>query len=174
MNVTNVLPNSAAASHPLPPHPREHWKARLRRWAFNWFPAFWGTGARLIYLEERFREIRLALPLTLRTRNYVGTIFGGSMFAACDPILMVMLIERLGRGFVVWDKAGTIRFRKPGRTTLYARFLLPDDELEKIRSQAEREGRVERVFTVDLVDAAGLVHASIEKTIVIKVKASCA
>jgi hypothetical protein len=37
------------------------------------------------------------MPLSWRTRNYVGTIFGGSMNSAVDPIYMVILIRRLGK-----------------------------------------------------------------------------
>lgn len=94
------------------------------RWAFNFFPAFRGTGAWITYIAWDYLEVRVRLPLSWRTRNYVGTIFGGSMYAAVDPFFMIMLIKRLGPRYVVWDKAASIRFRKPGRSTLYARFVI--------------------------------------------------
>src|SRR6266496_6489335 len=96
--------------------------ARLLRWKFNLFPAYRGTGARVTYIADDFHEVRVHLPLSWRTRNAVGTIFGGSMYGAVDPIYMIMLIQLLGRDYVVWDKAATIRFRRPGQTTLYATF----------------------------------------------------
>jgi hypothetical protein len=55
------------------------------RWGFNLFPAFRGTGARVTYIAEDFREMRVKLPLNWRTRNYVGTIFSGSLYGAVDP-----------------------------------------------------------------------------------------
>jgi hypothetical protein len=97
------------------------------RWGFNLFPAFRGTGARVTYISGDFRELHVKLPLSWRTRNYVGTIFGGSLYGAVDPHYMIMLIKLLGPGCVVWDKAATIRFRKPGRTTLFARFVIPEE-----------------------------------------------
>src|ERR1700727_1576187 len=93
------------------------------RLAFNLFPAFRGTGGRVTFVSNDFREIRVRLPLNWRTRNYVGTIFGGSLYGAADPFFMIMLIEILGPDYLVWDKAGAIRFRKPGRSTLHARFV---------------------------------------------------
>ncbi len=144
--------------------------SRLHRWYFNFFPAYRGTGARITYLAPDFREIRVRLPLSRRTRNYVGTIFGGSMYGAVDPIYMVMLIKNLGPAYQVWDKAATIRFRKPGRGTLYARFLLDERELEDIRAALAQEPSVERVYDVDLTDDIGVVHASIRKTIHIRRK----
>jgi acyl-coenzyme A thioesterase PaaI-like protein len=143
----------------------ESWRTRLLRWRFNLIPAYRGTGARVMHVDRDFREIRIRLPLGWRTRNYVGTIFGGSMYGAVDPVYMMMLIQRLGRGYVVWDKAASIRFRKPGRTTLYARFRLEDEEVEAIRTALATQPTVDRVYVVELTDADGAVHATVEKTI---------
>lgn len=146
----------------------ERLRARLTRFGFNLFPAFWSTGARITHLSPDFREIRIRLPLSWRTRNYVGTIFGGSMYAAVDPIYMVMLIRNLGPAYLVWDKAATIRFRKPGRAALFANFSLDQREVDDIRTALESEAFVERVYDVDLVDDLGVVHASIRKTLHIR------
>lgn len=139
--------------------------SRLRRWAFNLFPAYWCTGARITYLADDFREIRIRLPLSWRTRNYVGTIFGGSMYAAVDPMYMMMLIQNLGADYEVWDKSASIRFRKPGRGTLRARFLLPEEEIVDIRRTLEEEPTTDRRYTVDLVGEEGEVHATVEKVV---------
>ena len=96
---------------------------RMLRWRFNFFPAYRGTGGRITYMADDFHEIRIKLPLNWRTRNYVGTTFGGSLYGAVDPLYMVMLIKILGSGYIVWDKAATIRFKRPGRETLYAKFV---------------------------------------------------
>jgi hypothetical protein len=87
-----------------------------------------------------------------------------------DPWFMLMLIERLGPGYVVWDKAGSIRFRKPGRGTVRARFALPGARVEEIRRAADAEGRVEPVFTAQITDAQGDVVAEVEKRISVRRK----
>jgi len=135
------------------------------RWGFNLFPAYRGTGGRITYIAPDWREVRVRVPLSWRTRNYVGTIFGGSLYGAVDPIYMMMLIKLLGAGYVVWDKAASIRFRKPGRTTLYARFEIAPDQLGAIRAELERESKIDKLFQVDLTSADGTVHASVEKTL---------
>ena len=119
----------------------ESFASRRLRWGFNRIPAYRGTGARVTYIAGDYREVRVRLPLSWRTRNYVGTIFGGSLYGAVDPVYMIMLIKILGHGYVVWDKAATIRFRRPGRSTLYARFLLDEDEIRAIRELAEKPRR---------------------------------
>ena len=146
----------------------ESWRTRIERWSFNWFPAYRGTGARVSYIAADHREVRVVLPLSWRTRNYVGTIFGGSIYGAIDPVYMVMLMRILGRGYVVWDKAATVRFRKPGRGTLYATFLLAEQELDDIRREVASLGKVERTYTVELVDRDGTVHAEVEKVLHIR------
>jgi len=151
---------------------RESLSTRAQRWLFNHFPAYRGTGARVTFIAADYSEIRIALPLSRRTINYVGTIFGGSMYGAIDPVYMIMLIKRLGPGYVVWDKAASIRFRRPGRSTLSAIFRVSEAEVDAIRAAADEHGKTERTFLVDLVDAAGEVHASFEKLLSIRKKTS--
>ncbi|WP_306589921.1 DUF4442 domain-containing protein [Geothrix sp. 21YS21S-4] len=143
----------------------ESLRTRLFRWAFNLWPCFRGTGARVTSIAADWSEIRLRLPLSWRTRNYVGTIFGGSLYAAVDPFYMLMLIHRLGPEFVVWDKAAAIRFRRPGRTTLFAAFRLEEAEVDEIRRLLQEQPKVDRTYTVELRDAEGVVHAEIQKVI---------
>ncbi|MGE5277491.1 MAG: DUF4442 domain-containing protein [Acidobacteriota bacterium] len=146
----------------------ESFASRRMRWGFNLLPAYRGTGARITYISADFREVRVRLPLSWRTRNYVGTIFGGSLYGAVDPIYMIMLIRILGPGYTVWDKAATIRFRRPGRSTLHARFVLEEEEIRTIRELAERSPSIDRIYNVDLTDADGRVHASVEKIVYIR------
>ena len=145
--------------------------ARLLRWKFNLFPAYRGTGARVTFIADDFRAVRVRLPLSWRTRNAVGTIFGGSMYGAVDPIYMIMLIRLLGPDYIVWDKAAQIRFLKPGRTTLYATFTIGEEELETIR-RATEDGPVDRTYSVELVDEESVSHAAVTKTIYIRRKNS--
>ena len=148
----------------------ESLKTKMMRWGFNFFPAYRGTGARITYIASDWSEVRIKLPLNWRTRNYVGTIFGGSMYAAADPIYMVMLIKILGPAYIVWDKAAAIRFRKPGTSTLYARFVITDEEIDAIKNSLASALFVERIYHAALVDAEGFEHASIEKKVYIRRK----
>ena len=143
----------------------ESWRSRLARWRFNTFPAYRGTGGRVTFIRHDFMEVRIKLPLWWRTRNYVGTIYGGSIYASVDPFYMMMLIQCLGPKYTVWDKAASIRFRRPGRTTLYATFRFDQALVDEIRAELETVDKLDRHFTVELKDAAGEVHAVIEKTV---------
>lgn len=145
----------------------ESLQSRVLRWKFNLFPAYRGSGGHIDYIADDFKEVRVHLDLSWRTRNYVGTIFGGSLYACVDPVYMIMLIKTLGPAFVVWDKAATIRFKRPGRTRLTARFVIAEEELEAIRKELDTRDSIDRIYEVSLVDAEGVVHATVEKVIYI-------
>lgn len=148
----------------------ESLKAKFYRWTFNFFPAYRRTGGRIIYISQDLQEVRVKLPLNWKTRNYVGTIFGGSLYGAVDPIYMIMLIKLLGPDYIVWDKAATIRFKKPGRSTLFATFKIDNNELDAIRNALAKQNPLNRNYIVDLVDKQGIVHATCEKVIYFRKK----
>jgi acyl-coenzyme A thioesterase PaaI-like protein len=144
-------------------------KHRLFR-LLGFYPPYLGAGVRVRDVSPDLRSITVEMPLTRWNRNYVGTHFGGSLFSLADPWFMLMLIEHLGDGYVVWDKAGSIRFVKPGRGTVRARFEIPPERVAEIRAEADRAGRVEPVFEVAITDEQGETVAEIEKRISVRPK----
>lgn len=149
---------------------KEPLRTKLTRWGFNLFPAYLATGSRITSLSDDLREVEIKLPLNWRTKNYLGTIFGGSMYSAVDPVYAVMLTKNLGPEYAVWDKAASIRFKKPGRGSLYARFTLPGEEISYIETMLDASSSVELEYLVDLTDGDGEVHATVEKTLHIQRK----
>jgi acyl-coenzyme A thioesterase PaaI-like protein len=137
----------------------------LYRLGFNFFPAFRATGARVIYISEDRRKLRIKLPLNFRTRNIHGTLFGGAMYAATDPLYAILVKVALGPGFIVWDKSGGIRYKKPGRSTLYAECSLSDSQVASMKKRLEAESSVDLDYEIELVDERGVVHAVVQKTI---------
>lgn len=142
---------------------RESFKSWRFRQFMNWYPMYFGTGGKILFWSGDSQEVHLRLRRNIWTYNYVGTIFGGSMFAAADPFYMLMLLRILGNKYVVWDKTGSIRFRKPGRQTLYARFEITDEQLATVRQAVATNGQTEQTFTLQWLDTNGVVHAQIER-----------
>jgi acyl-coenzyme A thioesterase PaaI-like protein len=148
---------------------------RLRTWAIrhprafrhvlNFYPAFRGTGAWVTFIADDWSEMRIRVPLSWRTRNYVGTIFGGSLYAGVDPHFMFMLMHRLGPDYLVWDKAASIRFRRPGREHLTAICRMTDAEITEVKRLLQTQEKVDRSYTVDLVREDGTVCATVEKVV---------
>ena len=141
----------------------ESFKTWRFRTLMNWYPMYFGTGGKILFWSGDSREVHLRLRRNIWTYNYVGTIFGGSMFAASDPFYMLMLLQVFGSRYVVWDKSASIRFRKPGRTTLYMRYELTDELIDDIRRDVADNGKTERTFALQWVDKEGVVHAETDR-----------
>ncbi|MGA8299512.1 MAG: DUF4442 domain-containing protein [Terriglobales bacterium] len=145
------------------------WKRHMR-WSMNvWFPIL-GAGIRVTRLDHDWKAIDVEMKLRFWNANYVGTHYGGSLYSMADPFYMLMLIENLGRDYIVWDKAATIRFRKPGRGTVRASFRLSDEQVADIRRQLETEDRVQPVFKVEIRDEGNDLVAEVEKVLHIRKK----
>lgn len=138
----------------------------------NVYPPYVGAGIRVTHISPDLRTIDVSMRLAPWNRNYVGTQFGGSLYSMCDPFFMLMLMQNLGRDFIVWDKAASIRFLKPGRGGVRARFHIPSERIDDIRAQALSERKVEPVFTCDVLDEGGTVIAQVEKVLYVRRKAA--
>lgn len=140
----------------------------IARPLMNFWPPFRGAGIRVTYIAPDWREVKVELRQRLLNRNYVGTHFGGSIFAMTDPFHMLMMMRNLGRDFIVWDKAGSVRFLKPGRGTLAARFELTQAMVDEAVAATASGARHEPTFAVDITNAAGDVVARVDKTLHIR------
>ena len=143
------------------------WRARMVRLGFNLHPAFRGTGGRVEHVAHDLSHIRIRLPLNWRTKNIVGSLYGGSLFAVTDGVHPMMLMAALGDGVIVWDKAASIRYKKPGYSTLYADFSLDADEVADIRKSLRQHPELDRTYLVELKDEHGTVHTVVERTVYI-------
>ena len=139
---------------------------------FNWWPPFRGAGIRVREIAPDFRSATVELRTTLLNRNYVGTHFGGSLFAMTDPFFMIMMMKILGPEYLVWDKQATVRFLKPARGTVVARFRIPEERIAEVRVATDSGERYEPKFKVEIVDSEGVTVADVEKTLYIRRKKS--
>jgi hypothetical protein len=144
-------------------------RKRLQRFV-RFYPPFLGAGVRLKSISEDFRTIEVHMALRFWNKNYVGTHFGGSLYTMCDPFFMLILINNLGPDYIVWDKAATIRFKKPGKGLVKAVFHIPEETIEEIRVQAEAQGKIEPQFQTVVTDVEGNVVAEVDKLLYVRKK----
>src|SRR5258708_39625131 len=141
----------------------------LDRWITLW-PPFLGAGIRVKHVAPDMKAVDVEMKLRWWNANYVGTHFGGSLFAMTDAFYMLMLMANLGREYIVWDKAASIRYRKPGKGTVRAQFRLFDSQIEDIREKLKTLPKYEPVFLVEIKDDAGVVIAEVEKVLHVRKK----
>ena len=82
----------------------------------------------------------------------------------------MMLMAALGEDYIIWDKAASIRYRKPGYTTLYADFRVTPEEMAGIRGALAKQHEVDWTFQIDIKDAEDVVHTVVKRTVYIAEK----
>jgi acyl-coenzyme A thioesterase PaaI-like protein len=145
-------------------------KASVFRHILNLWPPFLFPGIRVTDIAPDYSRARVELRMRPWNRNYVGTHFGGSLFAMTDPFWMLLVMQSLGRGYIVWDKAGEIEFVKPGRGTVHACFELDAATLGELREAAAGGDKVLRWFETDVIDRDGDVVARVRKQLYVRRK----
>ena len=139
----------------------------IYKYGFNWSPMYRRTTAKLIEVSDDLHYIKIRLKLNWKNRNYAGSIFGGSMLAATDPIYMIQLIQILGDDYVVWDKAVSARYKKPGKGILHGEFIFGKEEIIAIKKAIAEENKTEIVKTMSLIDKKKNIIATFNKTLYI-------
>ena len=146
-------------------------KAGLLRLGMNLWSPFRGAGIRVRRIAANYREVEVELALKWHNRNYIGTHFGGSLYAMTDPFFMIMLLHNLGGDYLVWDKSGSIEYVAPGRGTVSAHFHLSERRIAEIRAEAVVGGKIFPEFEVNVKDAAGGIVARVRKILYVRLKA---
>ena len=139
----------------------------MLRWINIW-PPLLGAGIRVRWRSDKAVDVEMKLRTW--NRNYVGTHYGGSLYSMTDPFYMLMLMENLGRDYIVWDKTASIRFRKPGRGKVRAEFRLTEGQLDEIRNKLMTQDKYEPTFLVEVRDEAGDVVAEVQKVLHVRRK----
>ena len=135
----------------------------------NIWPPIAGAGIRIRWAPD-MKSVDVDMKLRFWNRNFVGTHYGGSLYSMTDPFYMLMLIKHLGPDYVVWDKAASIRFRRPGKGRVRAEFRLTDEQLNDIREQLKTLPKYEPTFTVEVKDESGQVVTEVQKVLHIRKK----
>lgn len=138
------------------------------KYGFNWSPMYRRSNARILAVSKDLMKIEIRLPLTYKNVNYMNSMFGGSMFAAVDPIPMIQLVSILGKEYVVWDKSAEIYFKRPAKENLFATFEFSNEEVEEIKSRVKSEKEISIIKSTILTNKIGdTVYCEVKKTIYI-------
>lgn len=144
----------------------------MKSWIFkhmlNLYPPYFGTGIRITHLASDYSHLRVEMPLRFYNRNYMGTHFGGSLYAMVDPFYMLMLIQILGPDYVVWDSSAGIDFIKPGRGRMRADFKITPQQVAQIKDRTAGGEKYLPSYRVDIRDNQEMVVARATKELYIR------
>ena len=138
------------------------------KYGFNISPMYKRSTGKLIEVSEDLLHVKVKIPISYKNKNYVGSIFGGSLFSATDPVLMIQLMQILGNDFVVWDKNSNIQFKRPAKENVFANFDLTQDEIQSIKKRVLEEKELDLVKEISITNKdKSTVFATVSKTIYI-------
>lgn len=138
------------------------------KFGFNLSPMYRRSTARIEYISDDLKTFRIKIPMSYKNRNYVGSIFGGSLFAAVDPIPMIQLMYILKEEYIVWDKAAQIKFKKPARENVYATFEFTNEEIDLIIRKVKENNEFEHPKVTQITNKKGdVIYCEVTKTIYI-------
>lgn len=141
-------------------------KSKLFKYGFNLSPMYRRSTGRVRQISDDLLHVRVKIPLSYKNRNYVNSIFGGSLFSAVDPIPMIQLINLIGDDYVVWDKSAEVYFKRPAKENVYADFSFSMEELDQIKQRVLEEKEIEIVKTTLLTDKTNSkIFCEVHKTI---------
>jgi len=140
------------------------------KFILNIYPPYLGAGIRVDHISNDWKSISVSMKLRWYNKNIVGTHFGGSLYSMVDPHLMLMLLNLMGREYIVWDKSASIKFIKPGKGKVRAEFQISDEILNEIHSDTEKHTKAIPTFDVDVTDEEGEIVARISKHVYVRKK----
>jgi len=140
------------------------------RKVLKFYGPYFGAGVKVDYLDKDFREAKVSMSLKWYNRNYVGVHFGGSLYSMIDPFYMLLLMNNLGKDYIVWDKSADIDFISPGKGKVSAHFQLTDAMLDEIREKTANGDKFLPTYPVTIIDENGDIVAKANKTLYIRRK----
>jgi len=129
-----------------------------------------GAGIKLKHIAKDWTHIRVVLPLRWYNRNIVGVQYGGSLYSMADPWFMLMLMQILGKDYIVWDQAATIHFKQPGRSTVSADFRITEQQIQEIKAHVQQHGKGNFTMQTQVLNPQNEVIATVEKVLYVRYK----
>tara|TARA_B100001758_G_C18417002_1_gene621090 strand:+ start:12762 stop:13184 length:423 start_codon:yes stop_codon:yes gene_type:complete len=122
-------------------------------------------------ISDDYMQMRVVLRRTFFNINFHKTIFGGSIFSACDPYFPTMyyhIFLRKGRKLIIWLKAAEIKYLKPADSSLRLHFKIRENEVQIIEEDLNNNGKAEIWHTVKAVNKKGVICVEARMQIYLK------
>ena len=145
-------------------------KATLFKTMFNISPMYRRSCGKITFVSDDLHVVKIKIPLSYKNKNYVGSMFGGSLFSATDPIYMIQLMQILGKDYVVWDKSTEIKFKRPAYKKAFAIFEFSTEEISTIVTKVNEEKEIDIIKKLYITDGKETVFTELDKTIYISTK----
>ena len=140
-------------------------RKNIYKYGFNFSPMYRRSTGKVIFVSDDLHKVTVRIKLSYKNSNYVGSVFGGSLYSAVDPIFMIQLLNILDDNYVVWDKEANIKFKRPVRETCYIDFEFTEQEIEQIKRKVAKEKETNVIKEIQITNSdRTVVFAEVSKT----------
>lgn len=137
-------------------------------WVMRLYPPFLFQRIWIRKFHKGYQAVDVRVRRSFLNRNSNGSIFGGTIFSATDPLYALLFGQLMGRkGFrtIVWLKSAQIRYIKPAMTSLDISVRITDEQVLEVEQTLEKHGKFVKVFSIELRDNSGEVCAVAENEV---------
>lgn len=146
---------------------------RTLKWALNFYPPLFFQRIWIRRFHKGFRGVDVKIANSFLNRNYNGSIFGGTIYAATDPffaLLFDQLMQRKGYKLRVWLKSGSIQYLKPGHTALYFTLTITDEMIAEAEKALTEYGKFVKAYPIALYNKKGELCATASNEVYLRNK----
>lgn len=144
---------------------------RTLTWMLRLYPPFLFQRIWIRKFHKGFTGVDVKIFFSILNRNSNKSIFGGTIFAATDPLYALLFgqgIRRTGIRPIVWLKSARIQYLKPARTSLYISLQLRPEDLLDAENELLQRGKFVRTMAIELRDKYGEVCAIADNEVYIR------
>ncbi|ACU04362.1 MULTISPECIES: DUF4442 domain-containing protein [Pedobacter] len=141
------------------------------KWALCLYPPLLFQRIWVRRFHKGFRGVDVKIAKSLLNKNYNGSIFGGTIYAATDPfyaLLFDQLLQRAGFKVRVWLKSAGIQYLKPGRASLYFTINITDDMLNEAITALNTTGKFVKAYPMEITNADGEICATVMNEVYVR------
>ena len=135
----------------------------LIRLLLNLYPPILFNKIVIKMISEDFTSMKVILKKSIFNINFHKTIFGGSIFSACDPFFPIMyhyIFKKSNYNLIIWVKSAEINFLKPANSSLELNFNISKDEIEIAKRELDKNDKFEAEHLINAKDNNGVICAS--------------
>ena len=132
------------------------------QFVLNIFPPLLFNRIVLKEISDDFMQMRVVIRRALFNINFHKTIFGGTIFSACDPYFPTMyyhIFAKKNRKLIIWLKSAEIQYLRPADTSLKLHFIITKEDILLAEKTLDKEGKFEIWHDVEAVSKKGIVCA---------------
>ena len=134
------------------------------KWAMRFYPPLFFQRIWVKKFENGFMGVHVKISKSILNSNYNNSIFGGTIFSASDPfyaLLFDQILRRKGFKTRVWLKSSNIQYLKPGRSNLYFKISLTEDDIQEAEKALRTVGKFVKAFPIEILNSQGELCASV-------------